>query len=221
MDRKRDIIKIIDNMTGRYSAYEVFSDWIKCSALSISNSLAIIHDKVWKSREKEYMATIQKYSDDERMKLVEMFNLLIETLEDNMSDVLGEIYMESGMGSKATGQFFTPYHLSQACAAAALSNMGEDERGVYRINEPSCGGGGMIIAIAENLKNQGIDYQTKMQVIAQDLDWKGVYMCYLQLSLLGIKAICVQGDSLNNPYRPGETERDHMLITPGQMGVLL
>ena len=219
MDRKKDIIKIIDSMSGRYSAYEVFSDWIKCSALSISNSLAILHDKVWQTREKEYMATIQKYSDDEKMKFVEMFNLLIETLEDNMSDVLGEIYMESGMGSKAAGQFFTPYHVSQACAAVTLLNA--DKKGMYRINEPSCGGGGMIIAIAEKLKNQGIDYQRKMQVVAQDLDWKGVYMCYLQLSLLGIQAICVQGDSLNRPYCPGLTERDSMLITPGQMGVLL
>lgn len=79
----------------------------------------------------------------------------------------------------------------------------------------------MIIAIAERMRDQGIDYQRKLQVVAQDLDWKGVYMCYLQLSLLGIKAICVQGDTLHAPYDPRTTEKSHMLITPGQMGVLI
>lgn len=219
MDRKKDIIKIIDSMAGRYSAYEVFTDWTKCSALAISNSLAMIHDKVWQRREDEYRATIQKYNDKEREKLVEMFDLLVETLEGTMADVLGQIYMESGMGSKAAGQFFTPYHLSQECANLAL--LEPDEHGIYRVSEPSCGGGGMIIAIAERMRDQGIDYQRKLQVVAQDLDWKGVYMCYLQLSLLGIKAICVQGDTLHAPYDPRKTEKSHMLITPGQMGVLI
>ena len=91
MDRKKDIIKIIDSMAGRYSAYEVFTDWTKCSALAISNSLAMIHDKVWQRREDEYRATIQKYNDKEREKLIEMFDLLVETLEETMADVLGQI----------------------------------------------------------------------------------------------------------------------------------
>lgn len=88
------------------------------------------------------------------------------------------------------------------------------------INEPSCGGG-MIIATACVLRNEGINYQRKIDVVAQDLDWKGVYMCYLQLSLLGIKAICVQGDTLSNPYIKGKTELSRILITPAKMGVLL
>lgn len=60
-----------------------------------------------------------------------------------------------------------------------------------------------------------------MDVVAQDLDWKGVYMCYVQLSLLGISAICVQGDTLMNPYVKGKTERSHILITPMKAGMLL
>lgn len=167
MDRKKDIIKIIDSMAGRYSAYEVFTDWTKCSALAISNSLAMIHDKVWQKREDEYRATIQKYSDKEREQLVEMFDLLVETLEGTMADVLGQIYMESGMGSKAAGQFFTPYHLSQACANLTL--LEPDEHGIYRVSEPSCGGGGMIIAIAERMRDQGIDYDIKLYLATKEV----------------------------------------------------
>ena len=79
----------------------------------------------------------------------------------------------------------------------------------------------MIIATAAILKEKGINYQRAMEVVAQDLDWKGVYMCYLQLSLLGIKAICVQGDTLICPYEKGKIEQSHILITPAKKGVLL
>lgn len=127
--------------------------------------------------------------------------------------------MESGMGSKAAGQFFTPYHLSELCAQLALPE--PDENGKYRINEPSCGGGGMIIAAASAIKKRGMDYQNVMDVVAQDLDWKGVYMCHLQLSLLGIKAVCVQGDTLSDPYIPGKTDKRHILVTPRRAGLLI
>lgn len=217
--RKKDIIKIINSISGKYSAYEVFSDWIRCCALAISNSCQLIHNKVWQEREQSYIDTMKKYSLEERKMFVEMFYMLTETLECEITDVLGQIYMESGMGSKAAGQFFTPYHVSKLCAVMSEPEL--DENGKCIMNEPSCGGGGMIIAAASVLKEKGINYQKCMEVVAQDLDWKGVYMCYLQLSLLGIKAVCVQGDTLMQPYTPKKTEPRHILRTPAKMGVIL
>ena len=79
----------------------------------------------------------------------------------------------------------------------------------------------MIIAVAKVLHEEKIDWQKRMKVVAQDLDWKGVYMCYVQLSLLGINAVCVQGDTLKEPYVHGKTSRRHILFTPAAMGVLL
>lgn len=106
---------------------------------------------------------------------------------------------------------------------ARLSMQGAvpDERGIYSINEPSCGGGGMIIAAAQALKDKGVNYRKYMDVVAQDLDWKGVHMCYLQLSLLGIKAVCVQGDSLAEPYIKGKYPQNRVLYTPAKAGVLI
>lgn len=219
MDRKKEIIKIINSISGKYPPHEVFSDWVRCSAFAISNACCLIHDRVWEDREKAYLDTAGKYSRPEVMQFAEMLALLTEELEDDMSDVLGRIYMESGMGSKAAGQFFTPYHVSRLCAEIAVPK--PDEDGIYRISEPACGGGGMVIAVAETLKNRGVNYQRCMEVVAQDLDWKGVYMCYLQLSLLGIKAVCVQGDALALPYTKGKTEPDRVLYTPAKMGVLI
>ena len=41
MDYKNEIVKIITSMSGRYSSYDIFSDWIKCASLSITNSITL------------------------------------------------------------------------------------------------------------------------------------------------------------------------------------
>jgi len=153
-----------------------------------------------------------------------MTGCLVDTLEDGPDDVLGDVYMKSGMGTKITGQFFTPFHLSVLTARLSLESSIQSLRdGMTKLtlNEPTCGGGAMIIAAAKVLQEEGINYQKVMEVVAQDLDWKGVYMCYVQLSLLGISAICVQGDTLSEPFDPNRTPRDRMLFTPKRMGVLI
>lgn len=192
-------------------------------ALSISNTITIFHDELWHERELMYLDTMRKYTADEINKLCEMTGWLVETLEEGPDDVLGKIYMESGMGSKSAGQFFTPFHIAELTARMGIhAHMNDYIRGEkLTINEPTCGGGAMIIAAAKALRDEGLNYQKIMEVVAQDLDWKGVYMCYVQLSLLGIDAICVQGDTLNCPYIKGQTERSHILYTPANMGVLL
>lgn len=218
INNKEKIIGLINNISGKYSPYEVFCDFVKCGAISVSNSLCIFHDKVWIDRENEYNHIMNKYQEHERKKFAEMLYLLTIELEDNISDVLGSVYMMAGLGNKSTGQFFTPYHVSQLMAQ--FNHFDENEQ-IKKINEPSCGAGGSIIAVAEAMKIQGINYQNKMEVVAQDIDWKCVYMCYLQLSLLGISAVVVQGDTLMQPYNPTITEPSHVLYTPKKMGVII
>jgi type I restriction-modification system DNA methylase subunit len=218
-DHKKEIIKIIESMSGRYPPYEVFTDWVLMSAMSIQNSCAPIHDRYWQQREKLYTDTAQKYSRDEIKKIVEMEGRLTLAFEDETRDYLGEIYMESGCGNKYTGQFFTPFHLSLLTASMVVpGDISEDKP--FIVNEPSSGGGGMIIAYARVLKDRGINYQRCMDVVAQDLDWKGVYMTYVQLSLLGVKAVVAQGDTLSEPYIQGYP-RERVLITPNKAGLFV
>ena len=225
MDKRKEIVKTIQEMAGRYSAYEIFTDWIRCLALAIEQATSLRRDEEWRNREQEYTDTIKKYSDEERTKIAKMTAYLIDTLEDGPDDVLGDVYMKADMGSKAAGQFFTPFHVSVLTAKIGLMEQieaykaGEMEK--IEINEPACGGGAMILAAAKVLQESGVNYQNAMEVVAQDIDWKGVYMCYVQLSLLGISAICVQGDTLSAPYDPGKTEKGHMLKTPRKAGMLI
>ena len=114
-----------------------------------------------------------------------------------------------------TGQFFTPFHVSELCAIIRLKDVKKDEN--IKMNEPSVGGGGMILASAKVLCDKGINYQKNLEVVAQDLDWNGVYMTYVQLSMTGIKAVVVQGDTLAEK----DYSAEKMLVTPAKIGVLL
>ena len=204
-------------MSGSRSPYDVFCDWVKLMTLAIQNSCWLIQDKTWQMREEEYLKTIKPYGKDER-KFTELSGMLVETMENKMSDTLGEIYMESGCGNKNTGQFFTPFHVSEATAKLSLISV--DGSKTFTMNEPSCGGGGMIIAAAKVLKDKGINYQKCMKVVAQDLDWKAVYMCYVQLSLLGIDAEVLQGNTLLD-LDLSTYPAERIFKTPKRMGMLI
>lgn len=217
MSRIDEMIGIIRDMSGARSEYEVFSDWIRCLAISIQNSCWMIHDKVWKERENDYLSVYNRY---EMNRFDELSGLLCLELNENFSDVLSEIYMKGSMGSKTTGQFFTPFHLSLLTAQLGFKPDGHDERGIYHMHEPSIGGGGMVIAFARVLHEHGINYQRKLRVVGQDLDWKAVYMSYVQLSLLGIDAVIVQGDTLVEPYSKNYP-RSRIFRTPVNMGAMV
>ena len=152
---------------------------------------------------------------------VTLSGMLTMALEEEIQDVLGEVYMAAGLGNKNTGQFFTPFHLSEAAASLAIPK-DISPQNPLTMNEPSCGGGGMIIAAAKILHDREIDFQHSMKVVAQDLDWKGVYMTYVQLSLLGIKATVVQGNTLAEPFTGiGNCSGDRIFRTPAEKGLLI
>lgn len=216
VNAEKHIINSIEELSGSYTPYVIFTDWVKMMAISIQNSCCMIHNKLWNTREKLYLDTVKKYNGREVALLCKMHGLLWQLYQEyGIYDYLGDIYMRSGAGSKMTGQFFTPFHVSKLCAAIRLKDVKENEK--IKMNEPSVGGGGMILAAAKILYDKGINYQKHLDVVAQDLDWNGVYMTYVQLSMIGIKAVVIQGDTL--------TEKDYsaekMLVTPAKLGVLL
>lgn len=151
---KKQIAKCIKEISsGAYSPQVVFFDWMQCLALSISNTCTLIHNDLWKKREEQYLSTIRKYDKEARYKMSDMVEMLTATYEDTgLSDVLGEVYMESVGGNKNTGQFFTPYHVSLACAELVVPKNINDDR--IQLHEPSCGSGGMVVATAQVLQKK-------------------------------------------------------------------
>lgn len=216
---KQEIIKNIQKIAGKYAADSVFSDWVHCCAIAIQNTCYMDGHTLKKRREQEYQAISGKYDREELLIFSDMIGMLALELEDRPRDVLGEIYMELEAGSRQTGQFFTPYHISEATAGLAITGNISPEN-PFKIYEPSVGSGGMIIAVAMKLKDKGMNYQTCMKVTAQDLDYRSVYMAYVQFSLMGLDAVVVQGDTLSEPYGP-EYSPERVWKTPRRMGAIL
>lgn len=216
------IVDSITKMSGQYTPYQIFSDWITMTAMAISNACNMTHNRIYEEREKRYATIAARYNKKEMETFADMTGALSLAMDERFADVLGEIYMKAGCGSSSTGQFFTPYHISYLVAKLGYGGKFDEDsgNGPIEIVEPSAGGGGMMIAVAQVAKEHGIDYQRRLHIVAQDLDYNGVFMTYIQLSLLGVKAIVTQGDSLRESYHKGYDER-RVYRTPAEMGALI
>lgn len=217
---KKEIADTIQEISGKYNPYQIFRDWCEMYAISIQNSCVFWHDAVWQNRESIYNSLWNKYDESEHDAFYKMTWLYAIALQYEIGDLLGEIFMESGAGNASAGQFFTPFHVSEMVAKIGASDENILKEEKIHMTEPSIGSGGMVIATAKYLKERGINYQKKLKVVGQDLDWLAVYMSYIQLSLLGIDAIIVQGDTLSEPYHKGYP-KERTMRTPMNMGVLI
>ena len=85
------------------------------------------------------------------------------------------------------------------CAYKGAAKMGAGGFTILKGNNPD-GSGGMIIAYAETMKDKGYNYQHQLFVETVDIDEICFKMTYIQLSLLGIPAKVIRGDSLAMRY---------------------
>lgn len=192
---KKNIVKFIQDVAYRHSLWQVFSDFVEICAIAISNSVDISN---FNSREKRYFEIIKNYSKKELDLFTQMFSELVNALSIEMTDILGQLFMELELGSKWKGQFFTPMAICELCGSLIAGDYKKiiSEKGFIQMNEPAVGGGAMIIGVAKALMNEKINYQKSMVVTAVDLDIKAVHMCYIQLAMLSIPAVVCHGNTL-------------------------
>ena len=141
-----------------------------------------------------------------------LFDPVFEAFDENPNqDLMGDTYMRLGIGNKNTGQFFTPYNISEMMARLVF-NKGNAESEIERhgyvtFNEPAVGGGANAIAYAHVLKENGINYQRHAWFVVQELSELTALTCYVQMAVLGMAGVVYIGDSLRMDYR-------HALYTP-------
>lgn len=195
----QQIINEINKMGGQYHPHNIFQDWVEMTGISISNQV-YYNEQL----EQEYLSIAKKYTNEQIVKFSEMSAHLVYLFEEEISDYLGEIYMKLDASSSRTGQFFTPFHICEMMASISLQNYNGEK---LTLNEPSCGGSGNILGIAKVIKEKGYNYQELINVVAQDLDYKCVWMSYVQLSIGGVNAKVIQGNTLKD-------EVNRVLYTP-------
>ena len=197
------IVKAICSIGGgKYHSYQVYTDWVEMLAIALANAIPAMRCE---QREQRYHDIAKRYTEQEHAELRDITPHLISAFGADgaddivFDDVLGDIYMACNMGNGERGQFFTPYTLSRITAqinAGAELVQAIERKGFATASEPSCGSGGMCIALAATLHRQGINYQQTLHITAQDIDATCFYMTYIQLTMLSIPAVVILGDTL-------------------------
>lgn len=212
-DPIKAICKLLQSAQYRHDTHRLFSDCMETAAIAISNAVDL---RQRDAREARYMEIVGRYDRE----TVEMFpRVLAEltlALEEERRDVLGLVFGELGVINTVRGQFFTPYPVCRAMAAMTLGGNDDakkliEEKGFISAMEPACGAGAMVIALADALHAQGINYQQYLHVTAVDIDPRAVHMAYLQFSLLHIPAHVVVGNSLSLETRENWYTPAHIL----------
>ena len=191
-----DIVKDIEKASYEVDTFRFVSDLFECGAIAISNAVDLAQKD---EREERYLQIIRGYRPAQQRSLVDIFGkvfaLLSSVVYDNgrFNDNLGEIFMSCGLINKRTAQFFTPYSASVLAARINIDESLVKEKtaddGILTVNDPCCGGGGMLIAALEVLKSLGVNYARNCFMEANDIDLRCVHMTYLQLALAGVPAI--------------------------------
>src|SRR5712691_9057187 len=175
--------------------FTTFRHFVELSAIAFSN----VADPINKAaREEHSLAIVKQYKPEEFQKFPPMLGMLVACLEHEPTDVLGRLYHRLEIHNEQTGQFFTPYPVCLAMAKMLVHDAKHlvEEQGFIRAQEPCVGSGAMVIALAQALKEEGINYQQCLHVTAIDLDIVAVHMAYVQCTLLHIPAIILHGDTL-------------------------
>lgn len=197
----KDFLQRFERFRYKHGMSEVLSDCFKLYAIEISNKFDYTY---FEDRQTIKQEIIKKYSKEEVGEFYTSFSMLVQEYkkmidEKTFHDLLGEIYMLSETSSKTAGQFFTPFTISRLMAELNVSGINLSKE-IISLNDCACGSSGMIIATVENMYQKGINYADRILAVVQDIDARCVAMSYVQLSLLGIPAVVLKGDTLSYQF---------------------
>lgn len=194
--KKNELINEIKALSQSNGLNAVFTTFLEITATSIAAQMDLANAE---EREKRYQEIASKMTPETLSSYARMFALLtLATREhaDDPCDILGDVYHELKLNNEWNGQFFTPDHICRLMAQLIEIDVPEDKDDPVTINEPACGSGTMVIGAVWAMQRKGIDYRRKSFFVAQDIDIRCVWMAYIQLSLYGIPAVVIHGNTL-------------------------
>jgi hypothetical protein len=192
-EARRQFVSVFMDTARNLRRWEVFSDFITLAASELDMARIRTPENIERSRE-----ICAKYSASDISNLHTLFCLMVCALEAKFHDFLGAIFMELELGDDRNGQYFTPYHLQSLMAKLLMPDVEQTIRreGLVTVSDPASGAAGMIVAYAENLLAAGYNPSEHMFGSCIDIDPIAADMAFIQLSLLGIPAEVVTGNTL-------------------------
>lgn len=195
---------------------EVFDDFLEFAFCAVARGTYQHIDAARADAfEQRYMALVGRRDPDYIRAFPPLFGQMQLAVAAGGSDFLGEVAGELGALHEGLGQFFTPYHVSAVMARMQLGDREEiaaliKSVGYITVSEPACGAGGMLLATADVLAEQGFDPTLCMKAQATDLSGTAFRMAYLQLAFRGVAAEVIHGDTIT-------LEQFEGVVTPGML----
>lgn len=211
--KKADFRPIIETIArSRSTPFEVFSDFVRMAACALA----------CQTREDEYLEIAKRYSRKELGELSRALALLVTEMEGApFTDILGPYYIE--VGSKFSrdlrGEFYTPQPVGEAMARMLVDAPKIIAEGrPITVCDPASGSGGLLLSVArEFAQAKAVDL---LRVTCQDISKIACDMAYVNMTLWGIPARIVQGDTLRGTvdyewknihwFRVGEHDRERI-----------
>lgn len=194
---RKQFIRLFNQTARHLHRWDVFSDFVRLAA----SELDIVRVRTPENIER-CGKICARYDADDIRNFHELFNLMVSALEAKFHDFIGSIFMELELGSGGMGQYFTPYSVQSMMARMLTPGIQEKiaHEGIATISDPACGSAGMIIAYAECLLEADINPSAHLFASCIDIDPIAADMAFIQLSLLGIAAEVVTGNTLTMQF---------------------
>lgn len=204
-DQVGAFVKMLKSGSYSRNPREKFNDFLEMSFCALACATASSQERLDELK-KRIERVRGKYTDRDAVFINEtyfqMLHLIGEVFElGGCGDFLGDVAAHLGALNESSAQFFTPFHVSMLLASMLLDEVSTrlciEQHGYITIGEPASGSCGMVLACADVLQQQGYTTQINMLAHTTDIDKNAFYMSYIQLSLRGVPALVIHGDSLS------------------------
>lgn len=204
-DPAKEFVKLLSSLDRSRRTYEKFRDLLELGYCAFAKLTAPTEERA-DQLEAQYMSIVNRYEDKDAIRAYpDLLGIAWNAVKDGGVDFLGKVSGELEVLDSDKGQFFTPYEVSKMMAAMTLGDMGDvvAHEGYVTIGEPAAGAGGMVLAAADVLAEQGYTPGIHMLVHAVDVSQMAYHMCFLQLTWRGIPAYVERANSLSLEHFEG------------------
>lgn len=195
----KDFVRIIGGIDRSKHRSEVFRDFCEMAYCAHAKRMATSAERA-EALERQYGEVESRYSNKADADcMARLLAIATMTLGAGGVDFLGLVAAEIGVLDGRLGQFFTPYEVSRLMAEMTFEGVREqiERDGFFTFSEPAAGAGGLIIATADVMQNEGYDPGLQMWFEAVELNRSTFHMLYLQMTLRGLSGRVFHGNSLS------------------------
>ncbi len=183
LQASHELVKLFDQaarQTG-HGRGRVFTDFLTVARCALAGQT--MEDEYLETISRGYTRGPQGRRGIDTLKVA--FHRMIDAMQQTGQDVLGDLF-QGAITYGENGQFFTPDSLCQMMTA--LSTPIERTSETRSVNDPACGSGRQLLAVAKS--------QPHWEFTGQDVDHRCVQMTAINLGLNGLRGWAVWQNSL-------------------------